>query len=291
MKKALWIFLVACLALQVGGQDKQKKTYELIYQDVQLLKQQYLRLEKKVEAVSADINLIRDQVRDLGNQFKLFQTNQASAQENIKNLPSQVQVFLEKLGQIETQLLKISEELMDLKSRPAPPVEQPQETPKKDEKIPGSKKPKDVKKGELPADKKERSATLPQTSLSPQEVYNTAYTDYQKGNYDLAIDGFLVYREQFPSSPLADNALNMIGECYFSQKKFERAIEQFDELILSYPLSDKIAAAYWKKGLSLAELKKNDQAIAVLTLLVSKYPLEEEAKNAQQKIRELKEIK
>jgi len=83
----------------------------------------------------------------------------------------------------------------------------------------------------------------------------------------------------------------MIGECYFSQKKFDKAIEQFDDLIVTYPLSDKIAAAYWKKGLSFIELKKKDEAIATLTLLVSKYPLEEEAKSAQQKIKELKEIK
>ena len=64
----------------------------------------------------------------------------------------------------------------------------------------------------------------------------------------------------------------MIGECYFSQKKFDKAIEAFDDLIVNYPLSDKIAAAYWKKGLSLAELKKKDEAIAVLRLLITKYP-------------------
>ena len=46
----------------------------------------------------------------------------------------------------------------------------------------------------------------PTTNLSPQEVYNTAYADYLKGNFDLAIDGFKIYRENFPDSPLADNA-------------------------------------------------------------------------------------
>jgi len=292
MKRALGVLLIFCLPFTAAGQNKQKQTYELIYQDVQLLKQQYQKLEKKIDDTSDDIKAIRDLIRDLAGQFKLFQADQARNQENLKSLPTQYQAFLERLGQIESQLLKVADQLLDLKSRPAPAVEQPQETPKKDEKTQISKKPKDVGKKVDPApEKKEPAAKPPQTQLSHQEVYNTAFMDYQKGNYDLAIDGFTMYREQFPDSPLADNALYMIGECLFSQKKFDRAIEQYDDLIINYPKSDAHATAYYKKGLALVELKKNDEAIAVLTLLISKHPLEEEAKKAQQKIRELKEIK
>ena len=293
MKKALGVLLIVCLPFHAGGQDKQKKAYELMYEDVQLLKQQYLKLEKKLDAASDDIKVIRDQVRELTAQFKQFQAEQARSQENLKILPSLYQVFLERLGQIETELLKISEDLNILKSKPAPPVEQPQEALKKGEKTPSSKKPKEPqKKEEPPAEKKQTDAARPQTNLSSQELYNTAFVDYQKGNFDLAIDGFSQFREQFPElTLLADNALFMIGECYFSQKKFDKAIDAFDELILNYPQSDKIAEAYYKKGLALLELKKKDEAIAVLTFLVSKYPLEEDAKKAQDKIRELKEIK
>jgi tol-pal system protein YbgF len=293
MKKALGVLLIVSLPFQAGGQDKQKKAYELMYEDVQLLKQQCLKLEKKLDAASDDIKIIRDQVRELTAQFKQFQAEQARSQENLKNLPSLVQVFLERLGQMDTELLKISEDLIILKSKPAPPVEQPQEALKKGEKTPSSKKPKEPqKKEEPPAEKKQADAARPQTNLSSQELYNTAFVDYQKGNYDLAIDGFSQFREQFPElTLLADNALFMIGECYFSQKKFDKAIDAFDELILNYPQSDKIAEAYYKKGLALIELKKKDEAIAVLTFLVSKYPLEEDAKKAQDKIRELKEIK
>ena len=35
-----------------------------------------------------------------------------------------------------------------------------------------------------------------------------------------------MFREQFPSNPLADNALYMIGECAYSQKKYQPAIER-----------------------------------------------------------------
>ena len=96
-----------------------------------------------------------------------------------------------------------------------------------------------------------------------------------------------MYREQFPESPLADNSLYWIGECYFSQEKYAEAIEQFNELILNYPRGDRIPASYLKKGISLTELGKKEEALIVFKLLISKYPLEEETKIAQQKIREL----
>jgi tol-pal system protein YbgF len=123
--------------------------------------------------------------------------------------------------------------------------------------------------------------------LSPQEVYNLARSDYLKGNYQLAIEGFTIYIEHFPESPLADNAMYWIGECYFSQKEFEAAIDQFNQLILRYPEGDKIPAAYLKKGISLMELEQKEEALAVFRLLITKFPLEEETRIAQQKIKEI----
>jgi TolA-binding protein len=99
-----------------------------------------------------------------------------------------------------------------------------------------------------------------------------------------------MYQEHFSDSPLVDNALYWIGECYFSQEKYQEAIARFDDLILSYPEGDKIAAAYLKKGISLARLDKTDEALAVLKLMVSKFPLEEEAEIARQQIQELEKL-
>lgn len=296
MRNVLGILLVLPLLASPGGQDKSKKTYELLYDDVQFLKQQVQRLEKRLDAASGDVSDIGILVRELVAQFKLFQADQARTQENIKGLPLQMQAFLDRLGQIENQILKVSDDLSILKARPeaAPPAAEPEPAAAKTEsKTPAQKKPGPAAKGkEEPAqDKKEPDKAPPRTNLSPQELYNQAYADYQKGSYGLAIDGFAMFRGQFPSNPLADNALYMVGECAFSQKKYQPAIDAFDDLILNYSVSDKIAAAHWKKALALAEMKKNDEAIAVLKLLVQKFPLEEEARSAQEKIKELQGIK
>lgn len=299
MKKALGVWLIVVPALLAAGQDKSKKAYELMYDDIQQLKLQVQRLEKKADAAADDLKAVREFLRDLTAQFKTFQAGQARSDENLKSLPTQLQVFLEKFGQLESQIQKISEDLIDLKSRPA--VESPPDAAKPGEKTPADKappgkKPAPSKKEPALKEKPATGGAPVQTNLSPQDVYKTAYADYQKGTYDLAIDGFQTFVEQFPTNPLADDALYMIGECYYSQKKYALAIEQFDELIINYPdngklASNKLAASYLKKGYCLAELKRKDEAIAVLRFLVSKYPLDEEAKSAQQKIKELLEEK
>ena len=98
-----------------------------------------------------------------------------------------------------------------------------------------------------------------------------------------------MYKDQFSASPLADNALYWIGECAYSQRKFEDAVNVFNELILAYPQGDKVAAAYLKKGMSFAEMGRNEEALAAYRLLVTKFPVEEETRIAQQKIKELAE--
>lgn len=294
MKKSFGSALILLLAATAAGQDREKKAYELLYDDVQLLKQQVQRLEKKADQAADDIRLIKDQVRDLLGQFKLFQSEQAKSREGLREVPAQYQALLEKLSQIDALLGRLAEDTASLKSK-SPAAEVEEKVPARDERAPNVKKPNDPKtkepaKKEDPAKEKTAvPAAPPPSNLSPIDVFNTAQADYEKGNYDLAIDGFAMYRESFPASPQADDAVYMIGECGYSQKKFAKAIDSFDDLIMTYPLSNRIAAAYLKKGLSLVELKKKDEAIAVLKFLVAKYPVEDEAKQAQQKLKELQE--
>jgi len=284
-KRLIGVFLILLLALASPGADKRKKAYELIYQDVQLLRQQFFQLKEKIEKNSEDVNFIKEQLEELLNLVKHFQTEQASMKEDQKKIPTQYQILLEKLETMTLQLIKFSEVLTEIRKASLPFFEQQlEDLESRQEQPPPAEKGIEEEKKE---EKAEEEATSPSARLSPKEVYSMAYSDYRNGNFELAIDGFKMYREQFPESPLADNSLYWIGECYFSQKKYERAIEQFNELILNYPRGDKIPAAYLKKGFSFMELGKKEEALSVFKLLISKYPLAEETKIAQQKIKEL----
>ncbi len=121
----------------------------------------------------------------------------------------------------------------------------------------------------------------------PQSLYNTAYADYSKGNYALAISGFEEYRTKFATSPLADNAMYWIGECHFSQGAFPDAIAAFDRLLAAHPDSEKAAAANLKKGLAFLEQNDVRRAIVQLRYVVSEYPQTDEAKIARDKLTSL----
>lgn len=284
-KRLAGILALALCSLLSFGQDRSKKAYELIYEDVQVLKKQLFALEEKLSRSAEDIAELKVQVRDLQSLVRLLQSEQNNIESNIKSIPAQYQFLLDKIDQVNLLLARISEDLLTMKG--SPPANSAAERPAQEGQATDPEKRTPEKEAAAAPSVQPPPPVSPPTGLSPQEVYNTAYADYLKGNFDLAMDGFKIYRDNFRDSPLADNALYWIGECYFSQRKFTEAIEAFNELILNYPQGDKIAAAYLKKGLALAEEGRKEEALVVFKLLTSKYPLEEEARIAQEKIKDL----
>lgn len=286
----LRIFLFLLIPFLLWGTQKEKKAYELIYQDVQILKQEVLRLDNKMELHQDGLQTIKQQMGEIISLVRALQSRQVSMQEDQKEVPAQYQIVLEKLNAMTMQLSRFSADLMEIKNASLPLLQQIEQAEDSGESQEEEQQPPAVDDTEETLQQgegeEESKSPLP-PNLSPQEIYNMAYADYLKGNYALAIDGFKIYLDNFSQSPFADNALYWIGECYFSQKEYEEAISRYNELILNFPLGDKGPAAYLHKGISMVELDRNEEALSVFKLMVSKYPLEEETKIAQEKIKEL----
>ena len=281
IRKAFGIFLLLSFPVWSAGQDKSKKTYELIYDDVQFLKQQIQALTSRLDKNEAEILALQEQIKALGDLVRQSMTDQSRLREDVRGIPSQYRDLLAKIDQVSIGLQKISADIEALKALPPSPLAGGQE--KAEDAV--EKKPDETK----PEEKAEvtEPPPPPPSNISPQEAYTMAYNDYLQGNFDLAIESFKLYKLQFPDSPLADNAVYWIGECHFSLRRFQEAIDSFDELILTYPQGDKVAAAYLNKGMSYQELERYEEALAVYRLLTTKFPLEEETKIARAKIKEL----
>jgi len=282
LKKVLGALLFACLSLAAAGQDKTKKTYELIYQDVQILKDQVQDLRTRLDRSSEEVRAFHSEIKALADLVRQSIADQAGFKDDVRAVPSQYQDLLRRIDQLSLDVQKVSQDLAAARAsepRPAGPGEAAPQ--KKPETKPGQAAPSDRSPAQTPP--------APVTNISPQQAYRMAYNDYLKGNYDLAVESFRLYRQQFPDSPLADNALYWIGECRFSQKRYDEAIDDFNDVILTYPEGDKVAAAHLKKGISYMELGKKEEALAAFKLLVTKYPLQEETKIALDKIKELTE--
>lgn len=121
-------------------------------------------------------------------------------------------------------------------------------------------------------------------SDDPIEVYQSAYRDYQRGNYDLARQGFDDFVKANPQSDLADNAMYWIGETYFAQKKHRDAIATFDRVINEYPKSDKVPSALLKKGLAYIEMGEKAQGVVQLQYVIHEHPGSREATLARQRL-------
>jgi tol-pal system protein YbgF len=122
------------------------------------------------------------------------------------------------------------------------------------------------------------------TLAQAKEIYDNAYLDLSRGNYSLALLGFRDYLTKSPESELSDNAQYWIGECYYTQKDFMRAIEEFERVDHNYPLGDKVPAALLKIGYSQLQLENRDAAKETLRDLINRYPTTEEAEQARAKL-------
>jgi tol-pal system protein YbgF len=118
----------------------------------------------------------------------------------------------------------------------------------------------------------------------PAQLYNGAYEDYLRGNFDLAIQGFSEYAKRYPTTELAANAHYWIGECYYSKKQFKEAIDAFTELLNTYKTSDKAGAALLKKGFAYLELGDRSQAVINLQYVIYEHPGSKEAELARSRL-------
>jgi tol-pal system protein YbgF len=125
------------------------------------------------------------------------------------------------------------------------------------------------------------------SSADPTEIYQSAYRDYQRGNYDLAIEGFREFLDVNKEPDLADNASYWIGESLFSQKKYREAIEQFDNVVTKYPRSDKVPGALLKKGYAYISIGEKAQGVVQLQYVLHEHPKSQEAALARQKLKQL----
>jgi TolA-binding protein len=147
-----------------------------------------------------------------------------------------------------------------------------------------------------PAPAAGQPADLQGAAREATELYQTAYLDYTRGNYPLAIAAFREVIRRYPRVDLAERAQFWIGESHFSlarslqsrgesgraTQEFERAVQEFRRVLIEYPRGEMVPSALLKRALTLLELKQPALAEADLKFLVDQYPAHEEAAKARE---------
>ena len=128
------------------------------------------------------------------------------------------------------------------------------------------------------------------TQLTPgnaEQLFAAAYSDYSRGNFDLALSEFKQYVETFPSSELADNAQYWIAEILLAQRKPAEAIAELEKVAQVNPQGDKTALALYKRATLLLEAGKKEEAVAQFLVLVKGYEKTNEAALATQQLQQI----
>jgi tol-pal system protein YbgF len=261
--KPLIIFFL-CLVVLVSSPlpvHPVRKDTKLILDQILQLERVIKDLETKIDTISAETGSMVKKITTIEERLNAVTRSQADISQNKESLSLSLQFIKEEINELKNSISKINDRLLSLPSAAAP----------------------------VSSSTAGEETNQQTTVQSPETVYYAAYSDYIKKNYPLAIQGFRQFIQMFPQNGLADNSLYWIGECYYSQKMYQEAVNTFTELIDNYSDGDKIPDAILKKGFALIEMGNQSEGISVLKELVSRFPLSEEASLAQQKIREVME--
>ncbi len=134
-------------------------------------------------------------------------------------------------------------------------------------------------------DYKEKDYKKIDKSLGKDELYMFAKQALDNNELETARKGFLKFLKQYPKSKKSDNAQFWIGETYYREKWYEKAILEYQEVIEKYPKGNKLPSALLKQGFAFNNIGDNANARLILKELIKKHPKSNEAAIAKQKIK------
>jgi tol-pal system protein YbgF len=271
---------VAAVLVLVGASPAAAadKAHQQLMAEIRMLQEQQQQLQQMMGALAETLKTVSTKIDDQNAaNRKAF----ADQKLQVDNVADGVRVLREKADDTNVRLSTVSQELEAVRQAMSstPPAQALTPTPGA-EPVPASEP------GAAPATAAPVPTTPPGSApfISPQRMYDNAYSDYTGGQYDIAIQGFNAYISSFPKSEKADDAQLNIGNAYYAAGKYREAGDAFQKVISNYPNSDSVPAAYYKLGLAYTDLKQPDLARRAFETLAQKYPAAPEAILAKQRL-------
>lgn len=127
-----------------------------------------------------------------------------------------------------------------------------------------------------------------ETERNPEAIYQKGLETFRSGDPAGARELLAKFIELRPAHELAANAHYWLGETYYSERKYEQAVLEFQEVIKNFPGREKVPAAMLKQAMAFKELGDVKSARYLYNKLVEEFPSADEAKSAQEKLNALK---
>lgn len=286
MKQTAWAVGAALSFLIAGAAPATAadKVHQQLMAEIRMLQEQQQQLQQLLGGLADTLKVVTAKLDDqTGASRKGF----ADQKLLIDNVSEGVRVLREKADDTNVRLSTVSQEL-DAMRQAVASMTAPSVSMAPTGQVPAT----GTDPGAAPAPGTTGTGTAPSSSapplISPQRMFDNAYSDYMAGQYDIAVQGFKAFISSFPRSDKADDAQLNIGNAYYSAGKYQEAIDAFQQVIANYAQSDSMPIAYYKMGLAYTELKRLDLARRAFEAVIEKYPTAYEAILAKQRLDFLK---
>ena len=112
-------------------------------------------------------------------------------------------------------------------------------------------------------------------------LFTGAFTDYNRGDYELAKAQFTDFLSYYSNSSRAIEAQYYLGAIAYNQGQFETAVQEFDVVLEEYASGSFTAEAQYKKAMALEKLGRAQDAAVELQSLLDRFPNSTVADNAR----------
>jgi tol-pal system protein YbgF len=242
------------------------------------------QLDSTVTAFNSNMATLQKSVQDL----------QATSGSRLDSMGTQVQGLADNVADLQARIGKLDQKLADaqntLQSIDAKLASNAQ--PEATEPGAPTAPPSEAAPGAAPPPAATAPAANPPAAMAPPApsadvLYSNGLRDWTGKQYTLATQEFSDYLKYYGGTDLASNAQFYLGEIYYSQGKFQDAVNAYSKVIENYPKSFKLAPAHLKKGLALLELNQTTNAERELRAVVRLFPGTDEERRARAKLKEL----
>ena len=251
------------------------KEQQLLMAELRIMQQHQQQLQQMVATLAETLKVVTGRIDD-----QAVTSRKALADQRllIEGVTDSVRVLREKADDTNVRLSSMTQEIETMRQtiaalpQPAPvstvaPAGEPSADPSAAGPPPGTVTP---------------GVVLPPRGVSAQQTYDTAYSDFTGGQYELAILGFQTFLKFFPRHPSADDAQLNIGNALYNAGKFNEAVREYQKVISDYPKTETVPQAYFKLGLAYNSLKQPDLARKAFETVMKEYETSSEAILARQ---------
>jgi tol-pal system protein YbgF len=280
---AVWL---ALLPMTVSPAAAQNREHLQMAAELRMLQEQNqqlsLALNQLTEAIKA-VNARLDTSED-------FQRRRFADQEVlVKNLGSDLGTIRERTQDTDTRLRTLKDEIDALRqtflSLPALIAQSQAPVPPADPNNPSlSAAPAPDGAGPSPAPPRPVLTLPDKAGLSPNRVFDTAFSDYSSSQYASAITGFQQLIQNFPTAERADDAQFFIGESLANLNRLPEAVDAYNQVIQKYPSGDQVDMAYYRRGFVESQMGRTDAARATWEEVVKRFPESQGAQLARQRL-------